>query len=115
MLQLGEARGRRVLVVGGIAGGRDRGLDDVVRGREVGLTGPEPELDVTWWALVVIVFVIGIDASRALVSLRAARRYRAPRARLGAAATVLLVPMLGLLVYEEAARDPERPVPLLRR
>jgi cation diffusion facilitator family transporter len=42
------------------------------------LTGPEPELDVTWWALVVVVFVIGIDASRALVSLRAARRWQSP-------------------------------------
>jgi cation diffusion facilitator family transporter len=36
----------------------------------------EPSVDVTWYALVVIVIVIAIDASRALVSSRAGRRYR---------------------------------------
>jgi cation diffusion facilitator family transporter len=36
----------------------------------------EPSVDVTWYALVVIVVVIAIDASRALVSSRAGRRYR---------------------------------------
>jgi cation diffusion facilitator family transporter len=42
------------------------------------LTGAEPELDVTWWALVVIAFVIVLDASRAIVSIRAARRWQSP-------------------------------------
>jgi cation diffusion facilitator family transporter len=42
------------------------------------LTGTAPELDVTWWAFVVIAFVIVLDASRALVSLRAARRWQSP-------------------------------------
>jgi cation diffusion facilitator family transporter len=36
----------------------------------------EPNVDVTWYALAVIAVVIAIDASRALVSLRAGRRYR---------------------------------------
>jgi cation diffusion facilitator family transporter len=35
----------------------------------------EPSVDVTWYALVVIAVVIAIDASRALVSMRAGRRY----------------------------------------
>jgi cation diffusion facilitator family transporter len=35
----------------------------------------EPSVDPTWWAIGVILVVIAIDASRALVSLRAARRY----------------------------------------
>jgi cation diffusion facilitator family transporter len=34
--------------------------------------------DVTWWSLAVIVVVIGIDATRALASARAARRYESP-------------------------------------
>jgi cation diffusion facilitator family transporter len=38
----------------------------------------EPDVDATWWALVVIAVVIGIDASRTLVSLRAGRRYDSP-------------------------------------
>ena len=33
------------------------------------------EIDVTWWALTVLVVVIVVDASRALVSFRASRRY----------------------------------------
>jgi cation diffusion facilitator family transporter len=36
----------------------------------------EPSVDVTWYALVVIGVVIAIDASRAVVSSRAGRRYR---------------------------------------
>jgi cation diffusion facilitator family transporter len=36
----------------------------------------EPSVDVTWYALVVIGFVIVIDASRAVISQRAGRRYR---------------------------------------
>jgi cation diffusion facilitator family transporter len=36
----------------------------------------EPSVDVTWYALVVIAVVIAIDASRAVVSRRAGRRYR---------------------------------------
>jgi cation diffusion facilitator family transporter len=36
----------------------------------------EPSVDVTWWALAVIALVIAIDASRAVLSLRAGRRYR---------------------------------------
>jgi cation diffusion facilitator family transporter len=42
------------------------------------LTGTGPDLDVAWWAFVVIAFVIVLDASRALVSLRAARRWQSP-------------------------------------
>jgi cation diffusion facilitator family transporter len=34
--------------------------------------------DVTWWSLLVIVVVIGIDAGRAVGSARAARRYESP-------------------------------------
>jgi cation diffusion facilitator family transporter len=36
----------------------------------------EPSVDVTWYALVVIGFVIAIDASRTVISRRAGRRYR---------------------------------------
>ncbi len=36
----------------------------------------EAEVDAAWWALAVIVLVMGLDASRALVSYRAGRRYR---------------------------------------
>jgi cation diffusion facilitator family transporter len=35
----------------------------------------EPSVDVTWYALAVIAVVIAIDASRAVVSMRAGRRY----------------------------------------
>jgi cation diffusion facilitator family transporter len=42
------------------------------------LTGSVPDLDVTWWSLVVVAFVIVLDASRALVSMRAARRWQSP-------------------------------------
>ena len=42
------------------------------------LRGADPDLDVTWWSLVVIAFVIALDASRAIVSLRAARRWQSP-------------------------------------
>jgi cation diffusion facilitator family transporter len=34
------------------------------------------DVDVTWWALTVLVVVIAIDASRAVVSFRTSRRYR---------------------------------------
>jgi cation diffusion facilitator family transporter len=40
------------------------------------LGASEPSVDVTWWALAVIGVVIVIDASRAVVSMRAGRRYR---------------------------------------
>ena len=43
ILQLGEASDRGVLVVLRIATRHDRGFDDVVGGREVGLTGAEPD------------------------------------------------------------------------
>jgi cation diffusion facilitator family transporter len=36
------------------------------------------QADVTWWSLALIVVVIGIDATRALSSSRAARRYASP-------------------------------------
>jgi cation diffusion facilitator family transporter len=36
------------------------------------------EVDAAWYALVVVVVVIAIDASRTVVSLNAARRYRSP-------------------------------------
>jgi cation diffusion facilitator family transporter len=50
----------------------------VIAGRAVSnLVGTsEPSVDVTWWALAVIALVIAIDASRAVLSLRAGRRYR---------------------------------------
>lgn len=38
--------------------------------------GAHPEVDAAWWAFAVIGFVIVIDASRAVISLRASRRYR---------------------------------------
>ena len=37
--------------------------------------GDAPELDVPWWVFLVLAFVLAVDASRALVSWRAARRY----------------------------------------
>jgi cation diffusion facilitator family transporter len=36
------------------------------------------DVDVTWWAVTVLVVVIAVDASRATVSQRAARRYSSP-------------------------------------
>jgi cation diffusion facilitator family transporter len=38
----------------------------------------EPEVKATWYAFVVVVVVIAIDASRTLVSLRGSRRYASP-------------------------------------
>jgi cation diffusion facilitator family transporter len=38
----------------------------------------EPDVNPTWYAFVVMLIVIAIDASRATVSLRASRRYRSP-------------------------------------
>ena len=35
-------------------------------------------VEATWWAIVVIVVVIGVDASRTVISRGAARRYRSP-------------------------------------
>ena len=42
----------------------------------LGLT--EPSVDPVWWALLVVLVVMVIDASRALVSVRASRRYASP-------------------------------------
>jgi cation diffusion facilitator family transporter len=42
------------------------------------LFGDAAAPDVTWWSLLVIVVVIGIDAGRAVGSARAARRYESP-------------------------------------
>jgi len=39
------------------------------------IDGDGHDVDVTWWALTVLVIVIAIDASRAVVSFRASRRY----------------------------------------
>ena len=39
------------------------------------IDGGGHDIDVTWWALTVLVIVIAIDASRAVVSFRASRRY----------------------------------------
>ena len=38
--------------------------------------GSGHDIDVTWWALTVLVIVIVVDASRAVVSFRTSRRYR---------------------------------------
>jgi cation diffusion facilitator family transporter len=38
--------------------------------------GGEPAVEATWWAVAVVLVVIVIDASRMVVSLRSARRYR---------------------------------------
>ena len=38
----------------------------------------EPSVDATWWALAVVVLVMVIDASRMVVSLRAAKQYDSP-------------------------------------
>ena len=38
----------------------------------------EPSVDPVWWALLVVLVVMVIDASRALVSVRASRRYASP-------------------------------------
>jgi cation diffusion facilitator family transporter len=37
--------------------------------------GNHPEIDATWWAIAVVLVVIGVDASRMALSLRAARLY----------------------------------------
>jgi len=43
------------------------------------LTGlQEPSVDPVWWAILVVVIVIAIDASRTVVSQRGSRRYRSP-------------------------------------
>jgi cation diffusion facilitator family transporter len=39
------------------------------------LIGGGQAVDVHWWALAILVVVIGVDASRALISLRTSRRY----------------------------------------
>jgi cation diffusion facilitator family transporter len=39
------------------------------------IDGGPHDIDVTWWALTVLVVVIAIDASRAIVSFRTSRRY----------------------------------------
>jgi cation diffusion facilitator family transporter len=40
--------------------------------------GEGHDVEATWWAIAVIVLVIGVDASRAMISRRAARRYGSP-------------------------------------
>ena len=40
--------------------------------------GSEPDIDVTWWALLVVGVVIAVDASRMVLSLRVARRHGSP-------------------------------------
>src|SRR5262245_41492277 len=40
------------------------------------LIGPHPAVDAAWWAFAAVGVVIAIDFSRAVVSLRASRRYR---------------------------------------
>jgi cation diffusion facilitator family transporter len=40
--------------------------------------GGGPDVEAAWWAIAVIVVVIGVDASRTVVSRRAARRYASP-------------------------------------
>jgi len=42
------------------------------------IDGSGHEVDVTWWALAVLGVVIAVDASRAVVSYRAAQRYGSP-------------------------------------
>jgi cation diffusion facilitator family transporter len=42
------------------------------------IVGSGHGVDATWWAIAVIVVVIGVDASRAVVSRRAARRHASP-------------------------------------
>src|SRR5262245_2548939 len=43
------------------------------------LTGlQEPNVDPVWWAILVVLVVIAIDASRTVVSQRGSRRYRSP-------------------------------------
>jgi cation diffusion facilitator family transporter len=37
--------------------------------------GEHPEIDATWWAIAVVLVVIVVDASRLVLSLRAARKY----------------------------------------
>jgi cation diffusion facilitator family transporter len=42
------------------------------------IDGDAHDIDVTWWAFMVLAVVIAVDASRAVVSSRAARRYDSP-------------------------------------
>jgi cation diffusion facilitator family transporter len=42
------------------------------------VSGSAPELDLAWWTFAIVGLVIVIDASRSLVSWRAAHRYRSP-------------------------------------
>lgn len=42
------------------------------------IDGSGHNIDVTWWAFTVLAVVIAVDASRAMISYRAARRYHSP-------------------------------------
>ncbi len=48
------------------------------RALDVLVGSAEPHVDPTWYAVVVVLIVIAVDASRTTVSRRAARRYRSP-------------------------------------
>jgi cation diffusion facilitator family transporter len=50
-------------------------LSLVVAAAAIRRFGEHPEIDATWWALAVVLFVIAVDASRLVLSLRAARKY----------------------------------------
>jgi cation diffusion facilitator family transporter len=70
----------------------------------------EPQVDATWYALAVIASVIVIDASRAAISLRTARRYGSPALQANAlhfgsdlaGSTAVLI---GLVVVRAGYRD----------
>ena len=53
-------------------------LSGVVAVAAIRRFGSEPDLDVTWWALLVVGIVIVVDASRMSLSLRVARRHASP-------------------------------------
>jgi cation diffusion facilitator family transporter len=72
----GKAEHLAALAEGAILVGISLLVASLALGNLVG--GDEPGVEATWYAFAVIGLVIAVDASRALVSTRASRRYRSP-------------------------------------
>jgi cation diffusion facilitator family transporter len=53
-------------------------LSVVVAGAAIRRFGGTPEIDATWWAIAIVLLVIGVDASRMILSLRVARDHNSP-------------------------------------
>jgi cation diffusion facilitator family transporter len=72
----GKAEHLAALAEAGILVGLSLAVGAIAAGRLVG--GGTHQIEVTWWALAVIGVVIVVDASRAVISWRASRRYSSP-------------------------------------